>query len=100
MFQKCPLCNGTGEELNPFVAHNLVTTINSVCTVCKGKKIISTVTGKPPANDSPVNDEKYKIYRTKDYSLLNEPSPMLKKLFAENKNNSDEAQDAEEDILP
>mgnify|MGYP003590767472 FL=1 len=42
-WQKCPLCNGTGKDV--------VTKINetsSVCSVCNGKKIISTLNGNPP----------------------------------------------------
>ena len=34
MFQKCPICGGSG----------------AMCSVCKGKKIISTETGLPPSN--------------------------------------------------
>ena len=42
-WQKCPVCNGTGKDV--------VTKINetsSVCSVCNGKKIISTLNGNPP----------------------------------------------------
>lgn len=40
MFQKCPVCNGTGTDPN---------SINmNACTVCKGTKIISELTGTPP----------------------------------------------------
>jgi hypothetical protein len=44
MFQKCPICEGTGEDsINvPFNA------IPPICSVCKGEKIISTLTGLPP----------------------------------------------------
>lgn len=43
MFQKCPICNGSG-RVSPF------NSINSsvICDVCKGKKIISTLNGIPP----------------------------------------------------
>lgn len=39
-YQKCPLCNGTGSELT-FGGH-------VACSVCKGAKIIHTITGTPP----------------------------------------------------
>jgi hypothetical protein len=40
MFQKCPICEGSGE-----VPSNL---LDTTCSVCKGEKIISTLTGFPP----------------------------------------------------
>ena len=40
MFQKCPICEGSGE-----VPSNL---LDTTCSVCKGEKIISTLTGLPP----------------------------------------------------
>jgi DnaJ-class molecular chaperone len=39
MWQACPICRGNG-----------VTLIDETCTVCKGKKIISELTGLPPAS--------------------------------------------------
>lgn len=39
MWQVCPICKGTGND--PNVKHEQ-------CTVCKGKKIISELTGLPP----------------------------------------------------
>jgi DnaJ-class molecular chaperone len=44
MWQKCPICNGTGKVSEP-LSNNTSTT----CTVCQGKKIISELTGLPPA---------------------------------------------------
>lgn len=38
MWQKCPLCNGTG-TIEP---------LSKVCTVCNGEKIINILTGRPP----------------------------------------------------
>ena len=40
MFQKCPICEGTGLDtiIKPAI----------VCSVCKGEKIISSLTGFPP----------------------------------------------------
>ena len=43
MWQQCPICNGTGKIHEP-----LSTATHSVCTVCQGKKIISSLTGNPP----------------------------------------------------
>lgn len=70
-FQKCPLCDGTGNRVNktyftcyPFldIAINIpplqsytdkdgkvrIGPQDNICPVCRGKRIISTVTGKPP----------------------------------------------------
>lgn len=40
MYQKCPICNGTAVEF--------IHGIEIKCSVCKGKKIISTISGLPP----------------------------------------------------
>ena len=45
MYQKCPLCNGLGMTPEPFGLSNQST---ALCTVCKGSKIISELTGQPP----------------------------------------------------
>lgn len=52
MWQKCPICNGTGFTPEVFE--------KTVCPVCNGKKIISTLTGLPPAYilDKPLISEK------------------------------------------
>jgi RecJ-like exonuclease len=42
MWQKCPVCGGTGK-----VPNNL-SSIHDTCDVCHGKKIISQLTGLPP----------------------------------------------------
>jgi RecJ-like exonuclease len=46
MYQKCPNCNGSGRE------YPIGTTDASfkTCSVCRGSKIIDTVTGLPPQN--------------------------------------------------
>ena len=41
MFQKCPVCNGTG-NINTIG-------IYQKCDVCNGRKIISEITGLPPS---------------------------------------------------
>lgn len=43
MWQKCPICNGTGVHNNI-----VVNTINSICKTCNGHGIISESTGLPP----------------------------------------------------
>ena len=43
MWQKCPICNGTGIAM-------AIHSSNAVCSVCQGRKIISEVNGLPPAS--------------------------------------------------
>ena len=43
MWQKCPVCNGSGK-----VENSVTTSVWSGCTVCKGTKIISVLNGLPP----------------------------------------------------
>jgi len=46
MFQKCPICNGTGKQ------ENFDTTSKySICKTCLGTGIISQLTGLPPNNN-------------------------------------------------
>lgn len=46
MYQKCPICNGTGKKLD-----------YTKCHVCNGKGIISSITGNPPqSNDGDFRD--------------------------------------------
>ena len=47
MYQKCPICNGTGKDPSQFAK------VTSPCTVCKGAKIISELTGLPPQEGQP-----------------------------------------------
>jgi hypothetical protein len=42
-WQKCPICEGTGVYPGPGTFSNVPT-----CPTCKGKRIISTVSGQPP----------------------------------------------------
>ena len=44
MWQKCPICNGTGRATDAIYTTNSFTQ----CKVCSSKGIISTLTGLPP----------------------------------------------------
>jgi hypothetical protein len=52
-FQKCPICNGTGND--PFIVTGSFTSYP--CPTCKGVRIIDDVTGLPP-----VIEEKHNIF--------------------------------------
>lgn len=43
MYQKCPICNGTGKDPQY---------LDKYCTVCQGARIISELTGLPPVKTS------------------------------------------------
>ncbi len=43
MWQKCPVCLGTGVDNNIIIFNKEIK-----CTACDGKKIINTITGSPP----------------------------------------------------
>ena len=43
MWQKCPICNGTGKYNNPLTMNT-----QDNCRTCNGKGIISQITGLPP----------------------------------------------------
>lgn len=45
MWQRCPICNGTGIDHTAYGQSN---TSQPVCPTCKGKRIIGVITGKPP----------------------------------------------------
>lgn len=47
MWQKCPLCNGTGQD-ESWLIHDGT---KSECPTCNGKRIINTLTGNPPVDD-------------------------------------------------
>jgi DnaJ-class molecular chaperone len=50
MWQACPICKGNGLTLR-----------DETCTVCNGKKIISELTGLPPASQPGYNPNKTTI---------------------------------------
>lgn len=45
MWQRCPICEGSGFEYQP------ASGVNKPCSVCGGMKIISDINGKPPKHD-------------------------------------------------
>lgn len=51
MYQKCPVCYGTGINQSEICSTNGL----HVCTVCKGKRIINELTGKPPEDNTDCN---------------------------------------------
>ena len=54
MWQKCPICNGTGKTHNTLSSSSF-----DICSTCNGAKIISELNGLPP------NYEQNKIKRQK-----------------------------------
>lgn len=65
MWQKCPICNGTGKEFQ------VIKTNLKNCTTCNGTKIISELNGLPP------NFEQNKIERQKS-NIPNQVNNILK----------------------
>ena len=58
MWQKCPMCNGTGSDPSWLVHNGNI----PKCPVCKGERIINELTGKPPFK---INIDKNKTIKTK-----------------------------------
>lgn len=56
MWQKCPICNGTGVDDTINYSRNVMNT-NYPCQTCNGRKIISELTGRPPQSQSSRADE-------------------------------------------
>lgn len=49
MWQKCPICNGTGR-----VSDYVSSSTSTICRTCNGHKIISELTGLPPNTTTPL----------------------------------------------
>jgi len=49
MWQKCPICNGSGK-----IHDTLSSSSSGICSVCNGTKIISELTGLPPVKKDTV----------------------------------------------
>lgn len=54
-YQKCPICNGQGTLLSI-----QTTSVSTICPTCKGARIISEVTGKPPTSVIDLTQDKNK----------------------------------------
>lgn len=52
MWQKCPVCNGTGKSIEIFSGES--------CKACNSKGIISSVTGLPPNGIETFASPKYR----------------------------------------
>jgi len=46
MFQECPICKGNGN----ITVSDSINYVNSTCPTCNGTRIISALTGLPPAS--------------------------------------------------
>ncbi len=57
MYQKCPICNGTGKSYN-----NMTINTSSTCRTCNGKGIISKLTGNAPTWQGDMNMESQQEY--------------------------------------
>ena len=57
MYQKCPICNGTGTLPHPDPR------LTNKCEVCNGTKIIDEMTGLPPARMNNL-EESNKLFDT------------------------------------
>lgn len=57
VWQKCPVCSGKGTNTSDTDFNRE----SEPCHVCKGKGIISEVTGKPPADDRNGGDRNDKV---------------------------------------
>ena len=68
MWQKCPVCNGTGK-----IYSSLSTSSSDVCSVCNGAKIISELSGLPPKS---VNANL--IDKTEDVEKINRLEKLIK----------------------
>lgn len=79
MWQKCPLCNGTGQD-ESWLIHNGT---KPECPTCNGKRIINTLTGNPPIDDrveklpSNINEVTYWGGLDKKYDINNK-KPILR----------------------
>lgn len=59
MWQTCPICKGSGKSSEKVYP-------KPDCPTCEGQRIISELTGKPPANDYSIIREVQQINKTKE----------------------------------
>jgi len=63
-WQKCPICNGSGIEIDSLTPNGVK------CSVCKGRKIINVLDGKPPkdiANNTEQKSQDFNNYKERDF---------------------------------
>jgi hypothetical protein len=53
MYQKCPICNGSGRSTQAVLSNN--SNSSEECPVCVGTRIISTLNGLPPKIEKTVD---------------------------------------------
>lgn len=70
MWQKCPICNGTGRT------HNTISSSSfDICSTCNGTKIISELNGLPPNYEqNKIDSKKANIPNKIPDNLKNYPS--------------------------
>jgi len=78
MWQQCPNCKGSGTVLYP-LSHST----SAVCTVCRGHKIISELTGLPPISE-PVKwgDNSSSSHSSSSYDKNIKTMNFLQRLFS------------------
>ena len=70
MWQKCPICNGTGRTHNTLSSSSF-----DICSTCNGTKIISELTGLPPNYEqNKIKHQKANIPNKIPDNLKNYPS--------------------------
>ena len=70
MWQKCPICNGTGRTYNTLSSSSFDT-----CSTCNGTKIISELNGLPPNyKQNKIEQQKANIPNDIPSNLKNYPS--------------------------
>ena len=93
MYQKCPICNGSGKT------GMMSTTAIENCRVCSGEGIISELTGKPPKNGEAKKQE-VEVNRpetekgdskTQYVKLMEEAGELAKALLTKNRNETIDA---------
>ena len=67
MWQKCPICKGTGKEE---VYNSSI--MNTICKTCNGCKIINELTGLPPNNSFVTTNASTNIGRDTNVNNMNE----------------------------
>lgn len=72
MWQKCPICEGSGKSLQSVLSNS----IGGSCTTCAGTKIISTLSGLPPRIENIAQSEQLERERQKWITAILSGSPV------------------------